>query len=178
MIEALADGDVFQPRVHAGAARRLDLGEDAEHRVIQAQLALLDQFESRDGGDGLGQARQSEQGFRIGRGTGGDVGPAVALGEEQFAVLRKGERGTRDAVPVHDVEHGRIERLQTGAGLALDGDLVEARRLRRFALGGASGGAARPPIPARPARAARRVSPFRRVVMEACPPKRIANDRR
>src|SRR5262249_15032934 len=88
------------------------------------------------GGDGLGQARQAEQSVGVGGVAGGGVGPAVAAGEDQFAVLGDGQGGAGEGVPVHDLQHGGVEQLQPRAGPGLGGGGGVGGPLGLLRLGG------------------------------------------
>lgn len=118
VVQQLSHGDAQEARVHLRVRRRPDVADDPERRVVQAELPLLDQLERGHRRDALGQAGHAEERVRLHNYVGGDVGPTVAAGQDQLAVLGHSQGGAWNAVTAHHGNHGRVQRLQARAELA------------------------------------------------------------
>src|ERR1039457_2100900 len=61
MLQQMADGYGRQPGILRCSKQRLNVGENREGAVVQAQLTLLHELQHRDGGQLLGEAGDAEQ---------------------------------------------------------------------------------------------------------------------
>ena len=106
--EEMVHGDVGDE----GFVGRLAVVEDAiwtEDFVVEVELALFDEGEDGDGGDGLGDGGDAEEGVSLDLGVELAVTDADGLVVDELAVAGDGDRGCRDrellAEPASDAAH-------------------------------------------------------------------------
>ena len=95
--EEMVDGDVDDVGLVGGlAVLDAEDGARAEDLVGELELALLDEREDGDGGDGLGDGGDAEEGVLLGLIETGFVGHAGGLVVDEAAVAGDGDGGGRD----------------------------------------------------------------------------------
>src|SRR5262249_50375934 len=112
VLEEVLDRDLIEAWILLRAGRRLEVVQDDERLVIELQLAVLDQLEDGDAGDGLGDAGDAEAGLELDHLRQLEVRVAVAVIQLELTILGDCKLSTGDLPPRHDPPHDLVESLE------------------------------------------------------------------
>ena len=87
----------------------LEPGEVARDRAVPLELALLDEEAQGRGREDLGVGGDAEERLRVDRRRLAELADAVALGQDDLAVLDHGDGHARDLEGLHDLGHVGVE---------------------------------------------------------------------
>ncbi len=101
--------------------------EDSEDGGIEPNAVLLDEREDGHGGQCFRDAGQAKD--RLGPHCRAVLhrSEPIASSHDELAVLGDRQAGAGDSMPMHDQDHGPVDRLKAGAGLACDRFFLRSR---------------------------------------------------
>ncbi len=119
VLEQMANGDVVNARIRDAVGARTDVTEDRQHLVVELEASALDELEHGDGGDGLGEAAETEQARRLHRDRALLVGEPVAPRQEQPVLVGDRKPGAGDVPLLDQAGHELVVGFEPGRAPSL-----------------------------------------------------------